>query len=388
MDSRLEATISKIPPEAERYMSLALKLARRGLGRTSPNPAVGAVIVKNGTVVGKGYHRAAGFPHAEVEAIRSAGSDARGSELFVTLEPCNHHGRTPPCTKAILEAGIKKVYYGTDDPNPGVTGGGARLLQEAGIVVIGHVLENRCRRINEVYLTNITQKRPFVYLKLAMSLDGRIATKTGESQWITSEVSRRKVHRLRDRVSAIMVGVGTVLSDNPSLTTRLPDRKGRDPVRIIADSRLRTPPEATVIDSQSTAGCIIASTKNPTVRRRRLLEKHGAKVLTTKGIHKVDLQDLLSRLYAIGITSVLIEGGAGLAWGAIEAGIVDRCLFFYAPIIIGGLNAPSGIEGLGISKLEEAPRLVDVKAFRIGPDILLDGRVSYPGIQEQKISSK
>ncbi len=180
-------------------MSMALKLARRALGRTSPNPAVGAVLVKDGRVVGEGYHHAAGEPHAEVEAIRAAGSDARGAELFVTLEPCNHHGRTPPCTEAILEAGIKAVYYGMDDPNPGVRGGGANTLRENGVEVWGHVAENRCRRINEIYVTNVTMRRPFVFLKLAMSLDGRIATRTGDSQWITSEQSRQKVHRLRDK---------------------------------------------------------------------------------------------------------------------------------------------------------------------------------------------
>ncbi len=369
---------SKIPREAQRYMALALRLARRALGRTSPNPAVGAVIVKDGIVVGKGYHRAAGFPHAEVEAIRSAGEEAKGSELFVTLEPCNHHGRTPPCTQAIILAGINKVWYGIDDPNPGVCGGGADVLREAGVEVVGHVLEDRCRKMNEVYWMNVTQRRPFVYLKLAMSLDGRIATKTGESQWITCEASRRKVHRLRDRVSAIMVGVNTVTVDNPALTTRLPNSRGHDPIRIVTDSNLRTPPDAAVIHSDSHAGCIIATSKNPPAEKREMLEREGVKVLPTTGAGRVDLQDLLTRLYAIGVTSVLIEGGAGLAWGAIEAGIVDRCMFFYAPIIIGGSAAPTGIGGAGISKLEEAPRLKAVKAFRVGCDILLDGLVSYP----------
>ncbi len=369
---------SKIPLEAQRFMALALKLARRALGRTSPNPAVGAVIAKNGKVVGKGYHRAAGEPHAEVEAIRAAGSEARGAELFVTLEPCNHHGRTPPCVEAILEAGIAKVWYGMDDPNPGVRGGGAKRLREDGVEVVGHVFEERCRKLNEIYLLNITQRRPFVFLKLAMSLDGRIATRTGHSQWITSEASRRKVHRLRDRVSAIMVGVETILADNPMLTTRLPHGRGRDPIRIVADSNLRTPVDSSIFNPSSTAGVIIASTKNPPLDKKYKLESRGAKILRTSGAEHVDLKDMLNRLYQIGITSLLIEGGAGLAWGALDAGIVDRCLFFYAPIIIGGSNAPSGVEGMGISRLEEAPRLVDVKAFRVGPDILLDGKVSYP----------
>ncbi|AFM23869.1 riboflavin biosynthesis protein RibD [Desulfomonile tiedjei DSM 6799] len=359
-------------------MAMALKLARRGLGRTSPNPAVGAVIVKNGKVVGKGYHRAAGEPHAEVEAIRAAGSEARGADLYVTLEPCNHHGRTPPCCEAILEAGIATVWYGIDDPNPGVRGGGALRLREAGLQVVGNVFEDACRRVNEAYLVNITQHRPFVYLKLAMSLDGRIATRSGHSQWITSEASRRKVHRLRDRVSAIMVGVETVISDNPLLTTRLPDGRGRDPIRIVADSQLRTPADSAIFNPSSTAGVIIASSKNPPLDRKYKLESRGAKVLRTCGTERVDLKDMLRRLYLVGITSLLIEGGAGLAWGALEAGVVDRCLFFYAPIIIGGKTAPSGVEGMGINRLEEAPRLIDVKAYRIGPDILLDGRVSYP----------
>ncbi|MCX5861336.1 MAG: bifunctional diaminohydroxyphosphoribosylaminopyrimidine deaminase/5-amino-6-(5-phosphoribosylamino)uracil reductase RibD [Deltaproteobacteria bacterium] len=378
MAPRIKAVHSMIPREVEGFMSLALKLARRALGRTSPNPAVGAVLVKHGKVVGEGYHHAAGEPHAEVEAIRSAGSHARESEMFVTLEPCNHHGRTPPCTEAILEAGIKRVWYGMDDPNPGVRGGGAKTLKEAGVEVVGHVSEKRCSRVNEVYVTNVTKRRPFVFMKLAMSLDGRIATRTGHSQWITSEQSRRKVHRLRDRVSAIMVGIGTVLSDNPSLTTRLRNGRGRDPVRIVADSDLRTPLDARILDASSDAGVIIATRKDPPADRRMRLEQKGAKVLPTEGKDQVNLQDLLYRLYPIGVTSLLIEGGAGLAWAALQAQVVDRCLFFYAPIIIGGESAPSGVGGLGINRLQEAPRLADVRSFRVGPDMLLDGRIVYP----------
>jgi len=371
----------KIPREAEKLMGLALKLARRAIGRTSPNPLVGAVIVKDGRVVGRGYHRAAGKAHAEVEAIRNAGSEAQGAELFVTLEPCNHHGRTPPCTEAIREAGIKRVWYGIDDPNPGVPGGGAKTLWEAGITVVGHVLEHRCRRQNEVYLANVRSRRPFVILKLAMSLDGRIATIAGHSQWITSEQSRAKVHKLRDRVSAVMVGIGTVIADNPSLTTRLPKGRGKDPVRIVVDSRLRTPSDAAIFNSASSSGVIIATTANSSEDRRKCLEKQGAKVIRTSGTDRVDLQNLLSKLYRSGITSILIEGGGGLAWGALNARIVDRCLFFYAPIIIGGESAPSGVSGTGITRLEEAPQLVDVRTSRVGPDILMDGRVLYPDNQ-------
>lgn len=365
--------------EAERYMSRALNLAKRGQGRTSPNPMVGAVIVKDDKIVGEGYHRAPGEPHAEVEAIRAAGDNTRGAELYVTLEPCNHYGRTPPCTLAIMAAGIKKVYYGIDDPNPTVIGGGADTLRKAGVEVIGPILEDRCTAINEVYLTNVTMRRPFVVLKLAMSLDGRIATKTGASKWITSEESRMKVHRIRDRVSAIMVGIQTVLQDNPSLTTRLKGAQGRDPVRIVADSSLRTPPDSAIFNASSPAGVIIATRKDPPTRLKSRLEKKGARIVMTDSPDKVNLVDLFYQIYRMGITSVLIEGGAGLAWGALDARVVDKCSFFYAPLIIGGKSAPSGIGGAGINHLEEAPRLINVKSLKVGPDILVEGRVQYPG---------
>jgi diaminohydroxyphosphoribosylaminopyrimidine deaminase/5-amino-6-(5-phosphoribosylamino)uracil reductase len=340
---------------------------------------VGAVVVKDGKIIGEGFHRATGEPHAEVEAIRAAGVETHGAELFVTLEPCNHYGRTPPCTQAIMAAGVKRVYYGIGDPNPSVIGGGAEFLRRAGIEVVGQVLENRCRALNEVYLANVTLKRPFVYLKLAMSLDGRIATRTGHSRWITSEQSRMKAHRLRDRVCAIMVGIETVLIDNPSLTTRLKERQGRDPIRIVADSNLRTPLDANIFNQTSQAGVIIATRSNPPSRLKSRLEKKGAKVIQTTGADRVDLKDLLANLYKMGITSLLIEGGAGLAWGALEAKIVDRCMFFYAPMIIGGKSAPTGVSGTGINRLEEAPRLVEMRSLKVGPDILVEGKVIYPG---------
>jgi len=373
---------STITPEAEQFMAQALTLARRGLGRTDPNPMVGAVIVKNGIVVGRGYHRAVGEPHAEVEAIRDAGSQVRGAELFVTLEPCNHFGRTPPCTAAIIEAKIKRVWYGTADPNPGVRGGGAESLRKAGVEVVGPVKEEQCRRLNEVYLTHVTLQRPFVFLKLAMSLDGKIATRTGQSKWITSEASRKEVHKLRDRVSAVMVGLGTVLADDPALTTRIPGKKGRDPIRIIVDSALRTPAGAAVFNPDSSAGAIIGCRRNPPRGRRTKLEKGGAEIIPTNGDTRVDLGDLLQRLYQRGITSVLIEGGARLAWSALNAKVVDRCFFFYSPMIIGGMEAPTGVGGEGIDALDYAPRLVDVEMIRTGPDILVTGRVYYPGPTE------
>ncbi len=369
---------STIPPEALTHMAHALRLAGKGIGRTDPNPMVGAVIVKGDAVVGRGFHRAPGKPHAEVEAIADAGENARGAGIYVTLEPCNHFGRTPPCTQAILEAGITTVWYGMADPNP-VAGGGAQTLESAGVQVHGPILEDECARLNEVFVVNVTEKRPFVFLKLAMSLDGRIATHTGQSQWITCEKSRAQVHELRDRVSAVMVGIGTVLADDPSLTTRLPEGRGVDPVRIVADSTLRTPPDFKVVKNDSPAGVIIACRKDPPDDRMRTLERAGARILTTRGTELVDLTDLMSQAYDSGITSILLEGGAGMAWAALEAQIVDRCLFFYAPKIIGGAQAPSGVGGRGVDRLDRAPRLVDVEVSRSGPDILVSGRVTNPG---------
>jgi diaminohydroxyphosphoribosylaminopyrimidine deaminase / 5-amino-6-(5-phosphoribosylamino)uracil reductase len=373
-----------IPPEAKKHMAHALRLARKGLGRTDPNPMVGAVVVNRGHVVGQGFHRAVGKPHAEVEAIRDARENARGAELFVTLEPCNHYGRTPPCTEAIREAGIGTVWYGMKDPNPGVSGGGADTLKDMGIRVIGGLFERRCRRLNEVFLTNVTDRRPFVYLKLGMSLDGRIATRTGHSQWITSEQSRAQVHRLRDRVSGVMVGIGTVLADNPSLTTRLPRGRGVDAIRIIADSSLRTPPESKVVKSDSSERVIIACRKSPPGRPRKRLEEAGAIVLPTSSPRSVDLSDVLSGLYEEGITSLLLEGGARLAWGGLEAGLVDRCIFYYSPMIIGGDGAKSGVGGKGIDQLLEAPRLRELETTRVGTDIRVSGLVSY-SLREQEM---
>ncbi len=365
----------KTHPEPSEFLNIALRLA--GLGRTEPNPMVGAVVVKAGRIVGQGFHHAAGMPHAEVEALREAGEAARGSELYVTLEPCNHHGRTPPCTAAIIEAGIVRVWFGMKDPNPNVSGGGAQALMDAGIEVHGPLMEDECRRLNETWLVNVALHRPFVYLKLGMSLDGRIATRSGHSQWITSDQSRALVHRLRDRVGGIMVGIGTVLADDPSLTTRLPRGGGHDPIRIVVDSSLRTPPDAQVFNPSSSAGVVVATTMEASTDRARSLERAGARIVRTSGRDKVDLKDLLGQLYRSGVYTILLEGGAGLAWGALEEGLVDRCLFYYAPLIIGGVSARPCIAGAGIDRLEEAPELTDLEISRVGPDILVSGRTAY-----------
>lgn len=367
-----------IPTEAQNYMTLALNLAKRGLGRTEPNPMVGAVLVRNGAIVGKGYHRAAGHPHAEVEAIVSAGQKAEGADLYVTLEPCNHHGKTPPCSEAILKAGIKRVFFGMADPNPSVKGGGAQALAGAGLEVHGPILEERCRALNEVFLKNVNHSRPFVTLKMAMSLDGKIATRSGHSQWITSQESRLDGHRLRDRVSAIMIGVGTLLSDNPSLTTRLPNKKGRDPIRIVVDSQLRTPPDSNIFNRDSKARVIIACGKSPSPERAGLLEAQGATIIETRGGEKVDLDQLMDLLYEASITSLLIEGGATIAWAGLNAGLVDRCVFYYAPKIIGGAKAPTGVGGEGVDRLDEAILLEEIKMRRVGPDLRVTGRIRQP----------
>jgi diaminohydroxyphosphoribosylaminopyrimidine deaminase/5-amino-6-(5-phosphoribosylamino)uracil reductase len=363
-------------------MSIALGLARKGLGRTAPNPMVGAVLVRDGEIVGRGYHRAAGKPHAEVEAILDAGHMAKGSDLYVTLEPCNHHGRTPPCSQAILEAGVNRVFIGMPDPNPSVKGGGAQTLREAGIEVHGPVLEARCKALNEVFIKNALHSRPFVYLKLAMTLDGRIATRGGDSQWITSEQARLDGRRLRERVSAIMVGAGTILADNPSLTSRLPNRKARDPIRIVADSNLRTPMDSRIFNPLSQAGVIIASKKDPPRKRVQALSGKGARIIRTKGADRVDLDHLMESLYSESITSLLLEGGAELAWSSLDAGIVDKCVFYYAPKIVGGRDAALGVGGAGVERLEDAILLRDISFKRIGPDMKIIGRVCKPDIDQ------
>ncbi len=357
-------------------MAIALGLAKKGRGRTEPNPMVGAVIVKNNRIIGKGYHHKAGSPHAEVEAIKDAGARADRADLYVTLEPCNHHGKTPPCTEAIIKAGIKRVFIGAPDPNPSVKGNGADYLEQAGIETYGPVLEDRCNDLNCVFLKNIHLSKPYVYLKLAMTLDGKIATRTGHSQWITSEKARVDGHRLRDRVSAIMVGVGTLIADNPSLTTRLPNKKGRDPIRIILDSNLRTPLDANIFNPQSDAGVIIACNKKADKIKVEALKEQGVTVIATKGIDRVDLGDLMDKLFHESITSILVEGGATVAWSCLEAGIVDRCVFYYAPKIVGGQTAPSGIGGQGVESLDKAFILDSISTKKIGPDIRIEGKVS------------
>ncbi|MFZ5646522.1 MAG: bifunctional diaminohydroxyphosphoribosylaminopyrimidine deaminase/5-amino-6-(5-phosphoribosylamino)uracil reductase RibD [Bacillota bacterium] len=359
----------------ENYMKMALELAAKAMGRTSPNPMVGAVLVKDGAVVGKGFHARAGTPHAEVVAIENAGDEAGGSTLYVSLEPCCHRGRTGPCTDAVIGAGIKKVVAAMADPNPLVAGKGFARLKEAGLEVVWGIMEEEARKLNEVFIKYITTGNPFVVLKAAVSLDGKIATRTGESRWITGPEARAYGHRLRDRYDAIMVGINTVLADNPSLTTRLPG-VGKDPVRIVLDSHARTPAGSKVINSSRDARAIIIVTPGAPGERVEALKNAGAEVICLpESEGRVNMKALFPELARRGITSVLIEGGGHVHASALASGMVDKVVWFIAPKLIGGIQAPGPLGGPGPEKLSDAVLLDRVTVSKIGDDILFEGYI-------------
>ncbi len=360
-----------------RGMRRALQLAARARGRTAPNPMVGAVVVKHGRVVGEGYHHRAGEPHAEVHALRAAGAKARGATLYVTLEPCCHHGRTPPCTDAVIAAGIARVVAAMEDPDPRVGGQGLKTLRRAGIEVEVGLLEPEARRLNEAYLKHTTTGLPFVSLKAAMSLDGKIATVGGESQWITGEAARAYGHRLRSQHQAILTGVETVLADDPALTVR--HTRGANPLRVVADSRGRTPTTARLLTADPRPA-IIAVTDRAPAARRRALAAAGADVwlLPAQGGH-VDLEALLRRLAEGGVQSVLLEAGGTLTAAALAAGLVDRVYFFLAPCLLGGATARTPVEGPGVARLAERHCLRNLQVRRVGEDLLIIGEVVSQG---------
>jgi diaminohydroxyphosphoribosylaminopyrimidine deaminase/5-amino-6-(5-phosphoribosylamino)uracil reductase len=355
----------------EYFMKLCLQLAEKGKGFVSPNPLVGAVIVKEGEIVGKGFHPRFGAPHAEVFALREAGEKARGATLYVNLEPCCHYGKTPPCTKAIIEAGIKRVVIGMIDPNPIVNGKGIEELREKGIEVEVGVLEEKARKLNEAYAKFIKERVPFVILKMAQSLDGKIATKSGESKWITGEKARRFVHKLRSECDAVLVGANTVLLDNPSLTAH---GMGRDPKRIVLDGKGRVPPEAEVF--RSGVERFVFTTKFSPSNWRKALEERGVGVIVSEG-EEVDIKGLLEELGKRGIASLLVEGGGETAGAFLEAGMVDKILFFVAPIIIGGREAKTSVEGKGCQNLQEAVKLNYLNIRKLGNDILIEAYPHY-----------
>jgi diaminohydroxyphosphoribosylaminopyrimidine deaminase/5-amino-6-(5-phosphoribosylamino)uracil reductase len=358
-----------------KYMKRALTLAKKGLGTTSPNPVVGCVIVKNSTIIGEGWHKRAGGHHAEVHALEMAGSDARGADVFVTLEPCNHTGTTPPCSEALIRAGVKRVVAGMSDPNPKVNGGGLLALQQAGIETECGVLEQQCRSINRPFIKHITTGQPFVTYKCAMTLDGKIASITGESRWISCEASRKIVHRMRAASDAIMVGVDTIIADNPQLNVR--HVTGRDPLRVIVDSHLRTPESVAVLSCGMAQGTVIATTEtNPRVHLR--YQHTGATVIVCTCLNgKVNLNDLLLKLGERGIQSLLLEGGSHLAGEALRQGLIDECVFFYAPKVIGS-DGFSPFAMTGITSMSEAVRFRDVAFRRVGADLMITARPEKP----------
>jgi diaminohydroxyphosphoribosylaminopyrimidine deaminase/5-amino-6-(5-phosphoribosylamino)uracil reductase len=356
------------------HMKLALRLAAKGAGWVSPNPMVGAVVVKDGQVVGRGYHRRAGEPHAEVEALNDAGETARGAELYVTLEPCNHQGKTPPCTQAILAAGVRRVVMATRDPNPQVSGGGAELLAARGVALEVGLLAAEARRLNEAWFHWVKTGRPWVVAKAACSLDGKIATATGESQWLTGEAARALGHRLRHLVDAIVVGIGTVLADNPQLTTRLSRGQAKDPIRVVLDSRLRLPLTSRLLHLDSAAPTWVACTSPAPTDQISNLEAHGAQVLVVPpDAGRVSLPALLDLLGARQVQSLLVEGGAETLGAFFDQRLVHQFNFFYAPKILGGLKAPGVVGGRGVIHLGEAHIARNLSIRRVGPDLLISG---------------
>ncbi len=359
----------------EGYMKKALELARKGEGLTSPNPLVGAVLVNGGEIVGKGYHSRAGAPHAEIEALHDAGEKARGSELYVNLEPCCHYGRTPPCTEAITRAGVKKVVVAMKDPNPQVAGQGVQKLEEAGLEVICGTLEKEARKLNEAFIKHIQRGVPFVILKTASTLDGKIATRRGDTRWITGEASRLMVHRLRNRVDGILVGIQTVLQDDPRLTTRL--EGGRDAARVIVDSMARLPPEARVVTVSSDTPTLLAVREDAPGERLELLRQRGVEVIPLPAENgKVSLSSLVEVLGRKNMNSLLVEGGGTINYSFLEKGLADKIYAFIAPLICGGIDAPTSFEGGGAAFLKDAWRLSETEVERCGEDLLLKGYFS------------
>ena len=354
-------------------MERALRLAERGRGRTSPNPMVGAVLVKDGEIVGEGFHPRAGEPHAEVFALRQAGERARGATLYVNLEPCCHHGRTPPCTRALIAAGVAEVHLAMLDPNPLVAGRGRAELEAAGVRIVVGEREAEARALNEVFVHWITTRRPFVIAKFAMSLDGKIATRTGDARWITGPPARQYVHRLRDEIDAILVGVNTVIADDPRLTTRLEQAEVRHPLRVILDSRGRIPATARVLDPALPGRTAIATTEAMPLQRRHALADKADVLVLPADEGRVSPVALLAALGEREITSLLMEGGGTVLGSFFAHGLVDKVLAFVAPVIIGGQHAPTPVGGLGASRIAEAWRLAGVWIEHVGSDVLISG---------------
>lgn len=374
----MEKQYRKEIAEDIRYMKRALELAEKGAGSTNPNPLVGAVIVKGDRIIGEGRHERYGGAHAEVNAIRSASGSVEGAVIYVNLEPCCHFGKTPPCTELLIRERVKRVVIGTPDPNPLVAGKGIQRLKEAGVEVTVGVLERECQKLNEVFFHYIQLRRPFVVLKAAMSLDGKIATPSGESKWITGDAARNDVQLLRNRYSAIMAGVGTVITDDPELTCRL--EGSRNPLRIILDSSLRIPIGSKVMtgrqDSHSGNNTMIACTESAPPDKAAHLRDLGTELVYCRSRNGcVDLADLMEKLGVRGVDSILLEGGAAVNDSAFAQGIVDKLILYIAPKIIGGEGSKTAVGGRGIGRLDQAHHLCIDSVERIGEDLKI---TAYP----------
>lgn len=356
----------------ENYMNIALELAEKGMGFVNPNPMVGAVIVKDGKIIGRGYHRKYGELHAERNAFADCTEDCSGADMYVTLEPCCHYGKTPPCTDIIIEKNIRRVFIGSSDPNPKVAGKGVQILREHGIEVIEGVLKEQCDRLNEIFFHYITAGKPFVTMKYAMTMDGKIACRTGLSKWITAETARQYVQHERLKHSAIMVGVGTVIADNPMLNCRL--ENGRNPVRIVCDTNLRTPLECNIVKTAGEIPTVIATCSD--TEKISQFEKSGCRIMRVeKSGNHIDLNDLMNKIGAEKIDSILLEGGGELNYSALRAGIVNKVQAYIAPKIFGGKTAQTAVSGLGVESPDDSFRIERTAIKRIGDDFLIEGWV-------------
>ena len=362
----------------EEYMRRALELARKGEGHTSPNPMVGCVVVKDGRIISEGYHEKYGEFHAERNALTRCTEDTAGADLYVTLEPCCHQGKTPPCTDIIIEKKIARVFVGSMDSNPLVAGNGVQILRDHGIYVETGILDAECRKLNEVFYHYIAKKTPFVVMKYAMTLDGKIACATGDSKWVTGEIARTQVHRMRGRYRGIMVGIGTVLADDPMLNCRV--EGGVDPVRIICDSNLRIPTESQIVKTASDIETIVACSQEALESERkqekiRRLKEAGIQIIGTEGAHGVNLVELMKKLGGQNIDSILLEGGGTLNASALEDGIVNKVYAYIAGKLIGGMDARSPVEGMGIDRMADAITLQNVEIEKLGDDFCIVGYV-------------
>ncbi|WP_049766315.1 bifunctional diaminohydroxyphosphoribosylaminopyrimidine deaminase/5-amino-6-(5-phosphoribosylamino)uracil reductase RibD [Syntrophobacter fumaroxidans] len=360
------------------FMKRALRLAAKGAGRTSPNPMVGAVVVRGETTVAEGFHEFVGGPHAEVNALRQAGDKARGATLYVTLEPCNHQGRTPPCTRAVLDSGVATVVIGMEDPNPGVRGGGASFLRSHGLRVHAGILEKECRALNQPFIKHVTTGLPYVTLKAAVTLDGAIASSSGDSKWISNERSRKFAHHLRCISDGVLIGIGTALADDPLLSARIKRRPAcRQPVRIVLDSRLRLPLESALVRTAAEFPLMVVCGRDAPPTREKALVDAGAEVMRlSSGKGGIHLPELLRALGSKGLCSLLVEGGATVLGAFLDNGLADDFHFFYAPKVLGDPAGTPMVRGRGRERMADAVPVFDVRVRRFGEDVMLSGRLT------------